>query len=277
MNSWDNPCSKRSVVSNNYKLLVWGPQSRAHAERLMRMNPENIIEFGAAQFDVYKSPSRISRSEILRNHELDPDKLTILYAGTSKETDEFSHLVMIDDAISSGKLPKINIIYRPHPWGQGGINPKRFIIHKFRNVSVDLSMREYLFNIPKGNKVFYEADYLDTRDILESVDGVISPLSTMLLESMIIGKAPLCFMPIDEEEADHFQLYKEDIHVKEMLGVKEILVVWGRTNLINGIKTLIENISKKEFNKKLKKSSEFFVKNYKLTFKERIVDYIETL
>ena len=58
MNSWDNPCSKRSVVSNNYKLLVWGPQSRAHAERLMRMTPENIIEFGAAQFDVYKSPSR---------------------------------------------------------------------------------------------------------------------------------------------------------------------------------------------------------------------------
>ena len=218
-----------------------------------------------------------SRSEILRNHELEPNKLTILYAGTSKETDEFSHLVMIDNAISSGKLPKINIIYRPHPWGQGGINPKRFINHKFRHVSVDLSMREYLFNIPKGNKVFYKADYLDTRDILESVDGVISPLSTILLESMIIGKAPLCFMPIDEEAADHFQLYKEDIHVKEMLDVKEILVVWGRSNLINGIKTLIENISKKEFNKKLKKSSEFFVKNYKLTFKERIVDYIETL
>ena len=70
-------------------------------------------------------------------------------------------------------------------------------------------MREYLFNIPKGNKVFLEADYLDTRDILESVDGVISPLSTILLESMIIGKAPLCFMPIDEEEADHFNFTKK--------------------------------------------------------------------
>ena len=62
-----------------------------------------------------------------------------------------------------------------------------------------------------------------------------------------------------------------------MLGIKEILVVWGRSNLINGIKTLLENIKKKEFKEKLKKSSEFFVKNYKLTFKERIVDYIETL
>lgn len=277
MNSWDNPCSKRSVVSNNYKLLVWGPQSKNHAERLMSMKPENIIEFGAAQFDVYKSPARFSRSEILINHRLDPKKLTILYAGTSKETDEFAHLVMIDDAISSGELPKINIIYRPHPWGAGGRNPKRFINYQFKNVSIDLSMRDYLSNIQKSNDVFYSADYLDTRDIIESIDAVISPLSTILVECMVMGKAPLCFMPVDEKEAHHFMLSKESTHVKEMLNIKEILVVWGRSNLINGIRKLIANSSDKKFSKKLKKSSEFFVKNYKLTFKERIVKYVESL
>ena len=28
MNSWDNPASKRTVISNDFWLLVWGPQTK---------------------------------------------------------------------------------------------------------------------------------------------------------------------------------------------------------------------------------------------------------
>ena len=43
-------------------------------------------------------------------------------------------------------------------------------------------------------------DYEDTNILLKSVDCVISPLSTILLEALIVGKPIICFMPLDEVE-----------------------------------------------------------------------------
>ena len=277
MNSWDNPCSKRSVVNNNYLLLVWGPQSRRHAERFMNMDAKNIIEFGAAQFDIYKFCPRVSREEILLAHGLDPTKTTLLYAGTSKETDEFLHLCKIDEAIDKGTCPKLNIIYRPHPWGAGGKNPIRFINHSFSNISIDNSMKNYLLNIEKGEKTFYSADYQDTRDILSAVDAVISPLSTILVEAMLMGKPPLCFMPIDEENAYHFNLAYQNPHFKELLEMKEMQVVWGNSNLIDGINELTRKINSIDIEDNLKKASQFYIKKYDLPFCERIVEFVENL
>ena len=45
---------------------------------------------------------------------------------------------IIDEAISKGDLPKINVIYRPHPWGCCGYKGYRFKEYKFRNVKFDL-------------------------------------------------------------------------------------------------------------------------------------------
>ena len=45
MNSWDNPISKRAVVSNDYWLLVWGSQTKNHALKYMGMPENKVIEF----------------------------------------------------------------------------------------------------------------------------------------------------------------------------------------------------------------------------------------
>tara|TARA_Y100000589_G_C27187245_1_gene643204 strand:+ start:907 stop:2307 length:1401 start_codon:yes stop_codon:yes gene_type:complete len=277
MNSWDNPCSKRSVVSNNYYLLVWGPQTKMHAKDLMKMPENKIIEFGAAQFDVYKKYPKKNKNDILSFHGiLEKNRPTLLYAGSSKSTDEFSHLKKIDDAITLKKLPSINLIYRPHPWGEAYKDSLKFKEIKFKNIFIDKNMRNFLFK-NKNNEGYYSSKYSDTKDLLYAVDAVISPLSTILIEALIIGKPPLCFMPIEEKGAAHFQMAKKSVHFNELLSMREILVVWGGGNLINGISDLINRINDKNFHRDLKKSSRFFVKQFSNSFNKRIVDLAEEI
>ena len=277
MNSWDNPSSKRSVVSNNYWLLVWGPQTKMHAKNLMNMPEEKIIEFGAAQFDIYKELPKKNKEEILSYHGVfNLKKPTLLYAGSSKSTDEFSHLKKIDEAINAKKLPIVNIIYRPHPWGEAGKDSLKFKEFKFKNVFIDRNMKNFLFD-NENNKEHYLSKYSDTRDLLYSVDAVISPLSTILIEAMIIGKPPLCFMPIEEKGAVHFQIAKDSIHFNELLSMNEIIVIWGVKNLINGVSDLIERIENEKFSLELKKASKFFVKEFSKSFRERILDFVNKI
>ena len=124
------------------------------------------------------------------------------------------------------KIPKVNIIYRPHPWGAGGKDGEKFKNYQFQNVVIDRNMKSYLLS-NKKIKFDFTTKYSDTRDILFATDAVISPLSTILIEAMIIGKAPLCFMPIDEKNAEHFQLARFDRQFEELLSQKEMIVVWG--------------------------------------------------
>ena len=121
MNSWDNPSTKRAVIGQPDWLLVWGPQTRSHAITFMGMQPDRVIAFGAAQFEVHRSPPRLSRQDFCQQHGIAQTKRLLLYAGSSKLADEFAHLCAIEQAIEAGELDNIVVIYRPHPWGGGGL------------------------------------------------------------------------------------------------------------------------------------------------------------
>ena len=277
MNSWDNPASKRSVVGTDYWLLVWGPQTRNHAERLMGISPDRVVEFGAAQFDIYGEPPKRCRQDILMELDLPLNKPTLLYAGSSKETNEFEHLRLIDEAITSGLLPNMNVIYRPHPWGEGGKMGTRFLNHSFDHVAIDREMRYYLERIRQGDRNKYLSDYSNTRDLLLAVDAVISPLSTFLIEAMMLGKAAMCFMPIEEEGAEHLQLSRTQIHFSELFSIPEMVVIWGRKGLLDGVTELMQRANDPTYPPRLRKAAEFFIRPHATSFRERIVKFIESL
>jgi len=54
MNSWGNPSTIRMTIYNLQKTLVWEPQTLKYVKEFMNLPVEKIIEFGVAQFDVYK-------------------------------------------------------------------------------------------------------------------------------------------------------------------------------------------------------------------------------
>jgi hypothetical protein len=270
MNSWDNPASKRAVVGTDYWLLVWGPQTHHHALKLMNMPPERVVTAGAAQFDVYAEPPAISRSELLADHGLDPSRPVILYAGSSKGTDEFEHLNHIQRAIDAGELPPVSIIYRPHPWGGGGVDGGRFLKHEWGNVVIETSMRSYLERVAAGHDESSLPPYGRTRDLLSAVDIVASPLSTILIEGMLLGKPVLCFMPVEESQATHFQLAAGQVHFAELLSAPEVVVAWSRDTLITGLAETLQRARTPGYGERARECAKFFVEPFAQPFRDRI-------
>ena len=116
-----------------------------------------------------------------------------------------------------------------------------------------------------------------TKDLLLSVDFVLSPLSTILLEAMMLGKIPICLMPEDEIHARHFHMVKKSPHFDEILANKNVIVIDGSEFLINGIKRAHDDSLKINKSIILKKDSEFLISKFSKPFNKRLLDLVEKL
>ena len=277
MNSWDNPLTKRSVVNKDYNLLVWGKQTKEHALQYMGLKEDKVIEFGSAQFDIYYEKNNDEQDSTSIKKNLKSNLKTLLYAGSSKYADEFSHLLKIDNAISDGLLPKLKVIYRPHPWGGCGYEGHRFKNYKFKNVIYDKNMISYISRDFETDYSKFLPDMKLTKNLLESVDIVLSPLSTILLEAMILGKIPICLMTEDEKQAKHFHMVKGSPHFEEILSNKNIIVLNGKNFLIKGIAKALKNSLSDIISEELKKDSEFFITKFSKPYNQRLLEFADKL
>lgn len=277
MNSWDNPCTKRAMVGTPDWLLVWGPQTRRHAIDFVGMAPDRTLTFGAAQFDVYSGPPRIGRDAFCDRHDIDSKARILLYAGSSKGTDEFAHLKAIEEAIEDGRLANTVIVYRPHPWGGGGKGGERILDHPWRHLRIETTMRAYLEGVRRGDTAMSFPDYRDTHDVLSSIDALVSPLSTIILEGALHGKPTLCFLPIEETGARHFQLVLPLKHFEDMFNMPEFLVAKGRAALIPGIETLLTRIGDADFAERAQRVCAHFVAPFDRPYGERLVAFTESV
>src|SRR5205807_6297299 len=123
---------------------VWGPQTRRHAIEFLKMPADRIVEFGAAQFDVYREPVTDSDAELRKMFGV-PDKVPILlYGGVSKGVNETVPLQALDAAIADGRIPPAHVIFRPHPWRARLVEgEKSFFEVPFRHVTIDPFMADY--------------------------------------------------------------------------------------------------------------------------------------
>ncbi len=277
MNSWDNPSTKRAMVGVPDWLLVWGEQTKQHAVEYVGISPERAIKFGAAQFDLFRRPATISRTEFCREHNIDPALPVLLYAGSSKESDEFSHLRAIEDAIDAGRLPKMAVIYRPHPWGGGGMGGERLLDHPWRHVCMENSMRGYLEAVKAGHKGKTLPSYERMHDLLCSVDALVSPLSTIIVEGALHGKPVACFLPTEERSANHFQRAVSLIHFEDMYQIPEFLKANGRDELISTLGELMSLVGDDSFCKRLQEASCFFVEPFNRPYSERLCEFVESV
>ncbi len=273
MNSWDNPSTKRAVLGVPDWLLVWGPQTKAHAIRFMGMKPERTIEFGAAQFDVYRTPPRMDRAEFCRRHGIEPAAKILLYAGSSKETDEYAHLIALDEAIERGQLGQTVVVYRPHPWGDGGKDGARVVDRAWRHVRIESTMRGYLEGVKAGNRAITLPDYRDTHDVLCAVDALVSPLSTIILEAALHGKPALCFLP--DEDALHLRMSLPLIHFEEFFRSTVFHSARGIGALVDGVRHLLAEIDDPAAAARYREAAQFFARSFDRPYPERLREFIE--
>jgi len=274
MNSWDNPSTKRSVSGLPDHVLVWGEQTRRHCVEMMRMPPERVHIFGAAQFDIFRSASTSDPASYRRAYGLDEDVRLLLYAGSTKPTDEAEHLRQLDSAISAGRLGNVKILYRPHPYGMAREKAKNIVGAAYKHVHVELGMKDFLVSMVEGtNAGFYITDNRDTHELLGAVDALVSPISTMLIEASLHGKPSMCYFP-PEENLKGTAWAAGLRHMEELLAHDMVLVCRARARFIDDAERLVAMIGASDRKKEIEEKVRYFVEPTELRYKDAIEKFV---
>lgn len=282
MNSWDNPSTKAMNTGHPDRLIVWGPQSKQHAIQYLGMSPESIEEFGAAQFQLYRDPLKESEAALRKEFHVPNDLPVLLYGGGCKGVNESAHLKMIDEKIDSGEISPCHVLYRPHPW-RGGLAPgeQNFFDLRLRHVTMDPHLEDYYCRTADAHCAGFDlADYQVTKRLLSLVSGVISPLSTILLESIIFGKPVLVYFSKTDQCSLASTVYGIGIrlaHFKDFWGEPGIEVCNDDAQLPAACNRLLVNSQDESIRTGLRAHAEKFVVMNGPTYGERLVTLVDQL
>ena len=276
MNSWDNPMSKAIPNELPDHLVVWGPDSKKQSIDLLGIPEKLICEFGAAQFQIYKEKSSLSKKMLQKKFQVPIAKRYVLYAGVGESEVETKFLNLLDDAIEQNLLKDTHIIYRPHPWrGKLQDEEMNFFEMNFKNISMDPHMKNYYIKaITKHDRKFFMIDYSITRDLLQLVDGVVSPRSTVLLEGAILGKLPFVFFP---ENVKNLVFSKENIHFETFCNLPNVISCFSLTEFESKIKIFSQNLKNKKKSTALINNTNYIVNMKGLSYGEKIESLIESV
>lgn len=278
MNSWDNPSQKATVTGNPDRLVVWGEHTKRHAIRFMRMPADRIEIFGAAQFQIYRKPVVESDAELRTLFGLPIDDVpVILYAGVSKSINETRHLSLLEDAIQSGRTPPCHILYRPHPWRGGLVSGERnFFEMRYRHIFMDPSMEGYYRRITKqADNAFNMADYEITRKLMHLVTGSISTLSTIQLETVLVGKPTISFVPRTELDSRYGRNMLESqklAHFQDLWTTPGVTLCDDEAKLPEALSCLLAQASDSDLSRRIRNEGRTFALLEGPTYSERLAD-----
>ena len=178
INNWDNVSSKGAFWHNPSTTIVWGKQQKDQAKYILNIK-KNIYALG--------SPSYINFFK-LRDKKINKiyNFKYILFTGQSLQFDEINLLKSLDKIISEKNI-KIKIIYRPHPNRHLRNCKDDFFNESFMNVIMDYDARNY-YNKEESKiiKNYTSIDYYPS--LIKNAEFIISPLTTMIVESLIFFK-----------------------------------------------------------------------------------------
>lgn len=282
MNSWDNPSQKAVTTGQPDRLVVWGEQTRRHAIEYMRMPADRVEVFGAAQFQVYRSARVGSDADLRREFKVPADGPVILYAGVSKSINETRHLKLLDEAIASGAIPRCHILYRPHPWRGGLVEGEEdFFSVQFRHVSMDPFMEPYYRRVTHDpSNAFDMADYAVTARLMRLIDGTISSLSTVLIETLIHGRPTVSFVPRADIETRYSRANVISLrlaHFADLWGRPGVIECHDDADLAQSVSQLLTEATDPARRDAIRDASRYFVEMNGPSYAERLADLAENL
>ena len=283
MNSWDNPSGKAMSIGYPEKLVVWGEQTRRHAIEFMGVPKDRVVVFGAAQFQVYRTPPTETESELRAIFGIPQDgRPILLYAGASKGAHESLYLKHLDDAIETGRLPSCHVIYRPHPW-HGTLAPgeQSFFDLECKHTGLDPTMADYYRRAIAGEASgFHMADYALSNKLLSLVSAVISPLSTMLLEAALLGKPVLMFFPykdLSSESGRYTALALRLAHFADFFGAKGVTACYEESDFAQRCQELLMQSQDEKARQAIRQHAAHFVDMGNPPYATRLLQLVDEL
>ena len=241
INSWDNPSTKSLMYGFPDKLFVWGEQTMSHAIKFLNIPRSNIVISGAAQFEIYKNSHKIDTTSYRKLISNNINEKIVCYAGSSKGLNEMIHLKVLDDFISN-ENSLIKILYKPHPWKDKHKDEKNFFEYNFKNIIMDpfsIDNYEAIFK----NK-YFNLDLINQNNniiVLKSIDALITPVSTILLEAAFLGKPIAVYLSNDNLDLkSHFNIASQRIQYTEFYSLIEPLLCESMDDIWPTIKKLLK-------------------------------------
>jgi len=277
---WDNLSSKGLLYHKPTLIGVWGEQSAKHAHLIQKIPSDIIYSIGAPHFEKYYFLRDNATSTGIEEITSDNDRKIILFAGTVRAFDEISILQEIDDLITSGVLPPLLIIYRPHPYRDSRKFEDNFFDHLWRNVKMDPDIKEAYIK-SHGKSISNEYNNINRMDYLanlyKNVDAVICPMSTVLLEGIIFGLPCLAISFGDNKHSWSIDKVAKMEHFKEFFLIQDIIVCKSKNTLISDIQQLLLKMGDKKISNNLKDNANYFVYHDNQSYSSRLNKLLEIL
>jgi CDP-Glycerol:Poly(glycerophosphate) glycerophosphotransferase len=240
--SWDNILKHLRTRPN--ALTVWNATNAREAVEVDRFRPQQVIQVGAPQLDVYFDPhaAPMSREALCAAMGLDPAKKILLLATSSftYDSDQTYLVDLVVDAIRESTIQQpVQVVLRLHPDDRAG----RYL--KYRHapeVVVDIP-ENYLATL---GWTMNSADMRRMVALLRHADVMVNFATTVTLEAAITDTPTLlvAFSPIDPEEMQryvvglHFRM-----HYKGLVDRDLVPVAWNADQLVGWINRYLDDPS----------------------------------
>ncbi|MGM9956188.1 MAG: CDP-glycerol glycerophosphotransferase family protein [Peribacillus sp.] len=146
-----------------------------------------IAELGHPKFDEIYHQTPVDKATFIKKYELDPNKRTLLVI-TGPQLDFVKFEILIKSIMEKQNY---QIIIKPHPWEIGK-----------KKLGVYLKLEEEYESL----KVYTARDN-NLYDLISQVDGVVSSLSTVVLESILFNKPVFVFNFLNSNRVyDYFDM-----------------------------------------------------------------------
>jgi hypothetical protein len=263
---WDLFSHKGLLRAEPDIVCTWGEQMSEMAIGRHKLSSKKVRIVGVPQFEIYRN--KISVNDARKNLSLPLDKKILLFAGTGAPFDEMSILQEIDSLIGTALPSDTLVLYRPHPKKhQARKNEKDFEEYQFKNITLDPE------NVD-GKKKSGETTLEYYANLLYSIDGLISPLSTMTVEAALCGKPCLAIAFSDDLHEWKFEYALSYEHLSPLQKFDRISLCKSRNNLKNCFIHLLKSIDEPDISEKIKKDIQFIVYSDDKSYSERLLDVV---
>jgi hypothetical protein len=263
VSGWDNASSKGLLYHRPSVIGVWGEQSRKHAIDIQRVPAERVYVIGAPHYESFKLKVAEAPEALRARWGLPNDVPILLFAGTFRPFDETALLLELDERIASGQFPRIHVLYRPHPWRQRRDGEANFFECRWRHVTLDPSLRvsyrkRELTKASPSESANFMGRMTHLRELYALSSAVVTPMSSVLLESMIAGLPVLAVAFGDGRHSWSADRVSRMLHFRELYELDEVFVVRERANFFLAVERLLAKVGDTEHADRLKRAAQYF-------------------
>jgi CDP-glycerol glycerophosphotransferase (TagB/SpsB family) len=135
-------------------------------------------------------------------------------------------------------------------------------------------MWEYLESVARRGYSISLPDYRDTHDLLCAVDGVVSPMSTILIEAALHGKPVAAYTPTEADASARLTDALPMLHFGDFLALPDVLQPRTLQDLLAVVATLADPAEGVARGARLRAAADHFVMPFEQPWRERLVTFL---